>query len=88
MAASPRNVDHTTTNVEEVSQPMMIIQHTNLRLVPSLEAYPEELQMLIQTLNNSILSYALVALFVVPMELLSLVALIAVYNKTTKVVTF
>lgn len=44
--------------------------------------------MLVQSLNNSVLSFALYASFSTTMQWLSLVASTDVYNKTTKVVTF
>ncbi|CAH1454218.1 unnamed protein product [Lactuca virosa] len=88
MTATPHNVDPTTTNDEEITQLMMMIQNTNLRLVPTLDQYPEELRMLIQTLNNSNLSYALSSSFAIPMEWLSLSTSTTVFNKTNKVVTF
>ncbi|CAH1431922.1 unnamed protein product [Lactuca virosa] len=87
MAASHHNVNPTTTNDEEVSQLMMKIQTTNIRLVPSLDQYLEELQMLVQTLKNFVLSFALSSSFAIPIEWLSLVSSTAVFNKTNKVVT-
>ncbi|CAH1451349.1 unnamed protein product [Lactuca virosa] len=44
--------------------------------------------MLVQTLNNSVLSFALSTSFVIPMEWLSLAASTAVFNKINKVVMF
>ncbi|CAH1413225.1 unnamed protein product [Lactuca virosa] len=67
---------------------MMKIQHIHLRLVPYLETYPGVLQMLVQTLNSTVLSFFLSSSFAICMEWLSLAASTAVFNKTTKVVTF
>ena len=52
------------------------------------DQYPEQLHMLIQTLNNSILSTMLSDSSAVPMTWISLVGSMVVFNKTTKVVTF
>lgn len=88
MAASHHNVEPITTNDDEIPQLMINIQTTNLHLVPSLDHYLNELQMLIQTLNNSVLSFSLSATFAIPMEWLSLATSIVVFNKTIKVVIF
>ncbi|CAI9278740.1 unnamed protein product [Lactuca saligna] len=45
MASSHHNVDQVTTNDDEISQPAMNILHTNLCLVPYLDVYSAELQM-------------------------------------------
>ncbi|CAI9299828.1 unnamed protein product [Lactuca saligna] len=88
MATSQHNVDHTTNNDEDVSQPMMKIQTTNLYLVPSLDQYLEELRMCVQILNYFVLSTTLSSSFAIPMTWLSLDATTVVFNKSTKVVTF
>lgn len=88
MATSQHNVDPTTTNEEEVSQPMMKIQTTNHCLVPSLDHYLKELWMFVQTLNNSVLSMTPSSSFTIPMTLLSLAASAVVFKNTTKVVSF
>lgn len=66
----------------------MKIQHTNFRLVPFVDTYPEELWMLVQTLDKYVLSFDLSASFVITMEWFSLASLTAVFSKTTKVATF
>ncbi|CAH1435711.1 unnamed protein product [Lactuca virosa] len=88
VAAPQHIVDPTTTNKDEVWQLMMKIQTTNLHLVPLIDQYPEPLEMLVQTPNNSVLSTTFSSLFVVSMEWLSLTGSTVVFNKTTKVVTF
>ncbi|CAI9271719.1 unnamed protein product [Lactuca saligna] len=89
MANPQTNVDPTnTTNEEEISQSLMKIQNTNLRLLPTVDQYLEQLRMLIQTLNNVVLSTVLSYSFVVPMSLISLAGSTTVFNKTTKVVQF
>lgn len=52
MVASHPTIDPTTTNEKGVSQPMMKIQTTNVRLVPPIDQYLEPLWMLVETLNN------------------------------------
>lgn len=88
MATTQHNVDQVTTNEDDISQTTMKVLHTNLRLIPSLDLYPNELQMIVKTLNNYVLSFALSGSFTILMKWLSLVASMAVFNKPTKVVTF
>lgn len=87
MAAIQHNVDQVTTNDDDISQPMMKIMHTNIHLILSLDMYLNELQMIVQTLNTYVLSFALYGSFSILMQWLSLAASTTVYNKTTKVVT-
>ncbi|CAH1426019.1 unnamed protein product [Lactuca virosa] len=88
MAATQHNFDEVTTNEEEISQQTMKILHTNLHLIPSLDVYPNELQLIVQILNNYVLSFALSGTFSILIQWLSLVASMVVFNKSTKVVTF
>ncbi|CAH1450694.1 unnamed protein product [Lactuca virosa] len=88
MAATQSNVDPVTTNEDEISQPMMKISHTNLRLIPSLDVYPSEFHLIVQILNNFVLSFALSGKFSILMEWLSLPIFMTVFKKTTKVLTF
>ncbi|CAH1412368.1 unnamed protein product [Lactuca virosa] len=67
---------------------MIKIQNTNLRLVPTIDQYPEPIWMLVQTINNSVLSTALYSSLTVPMMWISLASSTAIFNKTTQVVTF
>lgn len=67
---------------------MMKIQTTNIHLVPSTDQYSEKLWMLVQTLNNPVLSTALSSSFALPMEQLSFSSSIVVFNKTNMVVMF
>lgn len=66
----------------------MKIQHTNLWLNPSLDFYPEELQMLVLALKKYVFHLALFSSFAIPMLRMSLTASTSIYNKTTKVVAF
>lgn len=68
MDASQHIADPTTTNDEEDSQPTMKIQTTNLCMVSSLDQYPKELRMYVQTLNNYVLSTTLSSSFAVPIK--------------------
>lgn len=88
MDATQLNVDPVTTSDEEISQPTMMVLHTNRHLYPSPDVYPNELLMIFPTLNNYILSFVLSTSFSILMEWLSLAASTALYKKTTKVVTF
>lgn len=68
MVVPQTDVDPTnTTNEEEISQPLMKIQNMNLQLLPMVHRYPEQLETLIQTLNNYVLSTTLSSSFAVPM---------------------
>lgn len=71
------------TNEEEISQPLLKIQISNLCLLPTIDQYHEQLQMLILALNHSVLSLVLLSSFGVPMTWLSLVGSTIVFNKTT-----
>lgn len=82
------NVEQVTTNYDDISWPMMKILHSNLHFNPSLVVYPNDLQMLVQTLNNFVLSFSLSALFSIPMQWSSHAASTNVYNKKTKFVIF
>lgn len=88
MAAKPNIVDQLNTNDEEISQPTLKIQHNNLWFNPLINDHPDELKMLVQVMNDSVLTYTLTALFAIPMKWLSLVDSTVVYNRTTELVTF
>lgn len=88
MAATQHNVDPFTTNDKDISQPMLKIIHKNLRLILSLDVYPNELQLLVQILNNSGLSFAFYGTFSSPIQWLSLVSSMVLYNNKTIVVNF
>ena len=89
MAIPTANVDPSNnTNKEEISQPLLKIQSLNLRLLPTVDQYPEQLQMLIIALNHFVLSTMLSSPLAVPRTWLSLIGSMVVFNKTTKVVTF
>ncbi|CAH1435831.1 unnamed protein product [Lactuca virosa] len=81
-------VDQFNTNDEEISQPTMKIQSKNLWFNPLIKDYLEELKMILQVMNDSILTHALTASFAIPMKWLYLVASTAVYNRTIEIVTF
>lgn len=73
MVASNTNVDPTnTTNEEEISQPLMKIQNTNICLLLTVDQCAEQLQMLILALNHHVLSTVLSSLFGVLMTWLYL----------------
>lgn len=66
----------------------MKVQHTNLWLNTLLDIYPEEPQMLVLVLINSVIHNALSYLFGIHMQWLLLATSTAVYNKTKKFVAF
>lgn len=88
MAIEQHIVDQFNTKEEEVSQSMMKIQHTNMWLNPLLDAYSEELQIIMLVLNNSILHHDLSSIFAIPMQWLSLATSTVMYNKTMNTFTF
>ena len=77
---------HTTKDV--TSQPIMKIQSTNFQVQGDVTVYPEELKMLIVSLQHSVLSRAMFNSFPVPVSWLSVVFSTATYNKTISIVTF
>lgn len=87
MASTNVPVDPSQTTDEASSQPLNI-QGSNYRVQPGESRYPEELQMLIVSLNHSFISTVMTSSFLVPMTWLSLADSTAVFNKTSKVVTF
>lgn len=54
----------TTNDIESI--PWMKILSNNVRFHPNLAVYPDELKMMIQSLNDFVLAYALYYSFVVP----------------------
>lgn len=88
MVAKNVNNDPSQTADEDTSQALLKIQSTNYTVQPNVDVYPDELQMLIVALNHSVLSTVMSSYFAVLMTWLSLAGSIAVFNKTTKVVTF
>lgn len=88
MAATTVNIDPSQTTDEATSQPLLKIQSTNYRVQPNVYAYPNELKMLIVSLNHSVLSTVMSTSFSTLLTWLSLVASTTMFKKTTKVVTF
>ncbi|CAI9282258.1 unnamed protein product [Lactuca saligna] len=66
----------------------MKIPSNNIWFNPLIKVYPDKLKMLIQVLNDSILTHALLTSFSISMKWLSLASLTDVYNRTTEIVTF
>ncbi|CAH1422229.1 unnamed protein product [Lactuca virosa] len=88
MVAPHHTTDSTTTNEEDVSQPLMKIQTTNIHLVPYLDQYPNALRMLVQTFNNSVLSTTRSWSFSIRIEWLALAGSTVLFKKTTNMVSF
>lgn len=95
MVATNVKIDPSQTINKAKSQPLLKIQSTNYKFQPSVDAYPDELKMLIVALNNFVLSIVMSASFSILMTWLSLdkwqevqINSIVVFNKTTKIITF
>lgn len=87
--ATPADADAPSqTTVDVTSQPIMKIQGTNYPVEGDVSLYPEELKMLIVTLNRSVLSTAMFNYFVVPLSWLSQVGSTATYCKALDVIMF
>ncbi|CAI9281406.1 unnamed protein product [Lactuca saligna] len=82
------HVDPSQKTDDASSQPLLKIQSSNYRVQPDVTKYPEELKMLIVSLNHSFLSSVMATSFLVPMTWLSLECSTTVFNKTSNVVTF
>lgn len=59
MVSGTNVVDELNTNNDEISQPTMKIQHNNIWFNPLIKDYPSELNMLVQVINDSILTHML-----------------------------
>lgn len=88
MSTANTIIDHFNMTDDEVFVPHKKIQSNNIWFNPTLSVYPEELKMLVQCLNNSILAHALTSSFAIPMNWLSLSCFTTVYNNMNEFVTF
>lgn len=88
MSTSNTDVNHFNTTNDEVYVHHMNIQSNNVRFNPMLYAYPEDFNMLVQCLNDSIMAHTLMSSLAIPINWLSLACSTVVCNKQNEIVTF